>query len=63
MVSHGYEHEERRRREAGIPTLRWYKCHECGWEHAYGAMAGICGNCGYRLNIHSDLDGEKPTQL
>lgn len=34
-----------------------------GWEHEYAAMAGCCGNCGGRLHIHSDLDGEKPVWL
>jgi len=62
-MDYGYAHEERRRYAEGVPTLRWYKCHGCGWEHEYVAMAGVCGNCGGRLSIHSDLDGEKPTTL
>lgn len=61
-IDHGPEvkAEQQRRKALGLPTLRWYKCHACGWEHEYCAMVGKCGNCGAHLNIHSDLDGEQP---
>lgn len=67
-MDYGYAHEERRRCAEGVPTLRWYRCHGCGWEHildgAYHVTA--CGNPDCQdpcLHIHSDLDGEKPLTL
>lgn len=61
--------EVHRRRLAGIPTLRWYKCHGCGKEYAIedGVRASWgCNNdacLAPNIHIHSDLDGEKPTTL
>lgn len=69
MVSHGYEHEEKRRRMLGLLTWRWYKCHGCGKEYslADGVRAGWgCNNdccLAPNIHLHSDLDGEKPTTL
>jgi hypothetical protein len=63
MVSHGYEHEEERRRKAGIPTRRWYECHGCGAEYpsSAGARPSWGCTCGRPdIHIHSDLDGEQP---
>ena len=61
--------EARRRRLAGIPTVRWYRCHGCGKE--YPLYLGVRGSWGCNndaclapdIHIHSDLDGEKPTML
>lgn len=50
------------------PTLRWYLCHGCGWEHrvdgAYHVSA--CGNPECQepcLHIHNNSDGELPRTL
>jgi hypothetical protein len=69
MVSSGYEQDEERRRAAGIPTLRWYRCNTCNAEYSMqdGVRAGHgCANANCEhSNIHviSDLDGEQPRQL
>ena len=68
MVSHGYEHEERQRKELGLPTLRWYKCHNCGVEYPFDCVRTpmACDNINCHspdIHVHSDLDGEKPATL
>lgn len=61
--------ERARRKAAGIPTLRWYKCHGCGTEYPlsdgvrYGAGCANVACFAPDIHIHSDLDGEKPETL
>jgi hypothetical protein len=58
--------ERARRKELGITTLRWYKCHGCGAE--YSMASGVRASWGCicaspRIHVHSDLDGEQPKTL
>jgi hypothetical protein len=61
--------ERARRKREGIPTLRWYRCHNC--EAEYPFSAGVRNSVGCSnpacanpdIHIHSDLDGEKPLTL
>jgi hypothetical protein len=60
--------EVQRRKAAGIPTLRWYKCHGCGkeWPHDHVRASWGCDNprCDRPdIHTHSDLDGEQPLTL
>lgn len=44
---------------------RWLACHKCGYEHEFEeiGMKPNCPECGERLHIHSNLDGEQPKRL
>lgn len=68
-MDYGYSREESQRMREGISTLRWYMCHNCGWEawikDGVRSVLG-CGNAKCHspcLHVHSDLDGEKPKTL
>jgi hypothetical protein len=61
--------ERTRRKELGIRTLYWFKCHGCGYERLVSQGVGNSASCGNPacvnpdLHIHSDIDGEKPNTL